>query len=78
MLGNLEKKICHSYKNSILKWRKKISQTKIEKDRMETEDHLRKAAESGRAKYNYLKGASNSEMKMFFKLKIPLYFIAST
>lgn len=45
---------------------------------METEDHLRKAAESGKAKYNYLKQASNSEIKMFFKLKISLYFIAST
>ena len=33
---------------------------------METEDHLRKEAEPGRAKYNCFKGASNSEIKMFF------------
>lgn len=33
---------------------------------METEDHLRKEAEPGRAKYNYLKVASNSEIKIFF------------
>ncbi|VCX04269.1 unnamed protein product [Gulo gulo] len=38
---------------------KKIkSQTKIEKDGMETEDHLRKEDKPGRAKCNYLKGAT--------------------
>lgn len=45
---------------------------------METENHLRKEAEQGRAKYNYLKGVSTSEINMFFKLKSPLYLIAST
>lgn len=32
---------------------------------MEIEDHLRKEAEPRREKYNYLKVARNSEMKMF-------------
>ena len=61
-----------------MKWRKNIKrQTKIDKNRLETEDHPRKAAEPGRAKCNYLKVAGNSEIQMF-KLKIPLYLIAST
>lgn len=45
---------------------------------METEDHLRKEAEPGRAKCNYLKVVGNSEIYIFFKLKIPLYLIVST
>ena len=45
---------------------------------METEYHSRKAAQPGRAKCNYLKMAGNSEIQIFFKLKIPLCLIAST
>lgn len=33
---------------------------------MENEDHLRKEDKPGRAKRNYLKGVSSSEIKMFF------------
>lgn len=40
---------------------------------METEDHLRKEAEPGRAKCNFLKATGNSEIKMLFKLKVSLY-----
>ena len=50
---------------------KKIkSQSKIEKDRMETEDHLRKEDEAGRADVTTLKGWVPLKLKCFLSWKV--------